>query len=209
MTVSNLVRKELYQMRWIMIIGLLFCTGLAVILAITFNYLEQIVEEIPVEIMELFTNYEVARELLAIFGNYSLYVWSQWNAKNLYQVGALFAIIIAAIQFAGEVSRRTIGFYLTRPISRWQGFLAKAAAGSLILLIIFGGGTIIIWAASIIIGQSADWGRLFAALVVSLVWLNVYYLVGCIISTLSREPITAGVIIGLVGIGLSLPGLLP
>lgn len=207
MAASNIIRKEIHQMRWIIITGLLIGLGLAVIIATTFSYLDQIVAEIPLELIELLSQYEVTRELLLIFGDYSTYVWSQWNAKNLYQVGALFAIIIAASQFAGEVSRRTIGYYLTRPITRREGYLAKVASAFLILLIIIGGGTVIIWAASVIAGQTADWGRFYGALLISLVWLFAYYLLGTIISILNREPVTAGVIIGLTGIFLSLPGM--
>jgi ABC-type transport system involved in multi-copper enzyme maturation permease subunit len=207
MAVRNIIRKELHQMRWIIIIGLLVGFGLAVILASTFGYLDQIVEEIPPELFELLSQYEVTRELLAIFGDYTLYVWSQWHAKNLYQIGALFAIIIAATQFAGEVSRRTIGYYLTRPVSRREGYLAKVASGLLVLLIIFAGGTLMIWAVSAVMGQTAEWGRFFGALFISLVWLAAYYLLGTIISILNREPVTAGIIIGLAGILLSLPGM--
>lgn len=207
MAVRNIICKELHQMRWMIIIGLLIGLGLAVILVSTFNYLDQVVEEIPPDLLELLSQYEVTRELLFIFGDYSSYVWSQWNAKNLYQFGALFAIIIAASQFAGEVSRRTIGYYLTRPITRREGYLAKVASGLLILLLIFGGGTVIIWAASAITGHTADWGRFFGAVLISLIWLSVYYLLAAIISTLNREPVTAGLMIGLAGIVLSLPGL--
>jgi len=207
MVFRALVRKELLQMRWIIIVGLLFSASLAVIAVATFHYLAGVFEEIPADLLEVLSVYEVARELLVIFGDYTVYIWSQWHAKNLYQVGALIAIIMAASQFAGEVSRRTIGFYLTRPVTRRLGFLAKVIAGSLAMLIMFGGGTVLIWAASAIMGNNADWGRLFIALLLSLIWLNAYYLFGCTVSVFNREPITAGVLIGLAGIVLSLPGL--
>ncbi len=207
MVFRALVRKELLQMRWIIIVGLLFSASLAVLAVATFHYLAGVFEEIPADLLEVLSGYEVARELLVIFGDYSVYIWSQWHAKNLYQVGALIAIIMAASQFAGEVSRRTIGFYLTRPVTRRLGFLAKVIAGSLAMLIMFGGGTVLIWAASAIMGNNADWGRLFIALLLSLIWLNAYYLFGCTVSVFNREPITAGVLIGLAGIVLSLPGL--
>lgn len=207
MILNSLIRKELHQMRWILIIGILFGISLAVVLAATFHYLAVIVQEIPGELIELLSQYEATRELLLIFGDYSIYIWSQWNAKNLIQAGALLAIIIAASQFAGEVSRKTIGFYLTRPISRNEGYIAKIISGLLVHVIIFSSGTFFIWISSAVLGQGADWGRLTAALFVSLIWLAVYYQLGCLISSLNREPITAGVIIGLAGILLSLPGM--
>lgn len=207
MAVLNLIRKEMLQMRWILIIGIIFGLALAVIIVATFHYIEQIMTDIPAELLEALSRYEATRELLFIFGDYSLYVWSQWNAKNLLQAGALFAIIIAAFQFAGEISRRTIAFYLTRPLTRRQGYLAKIAAGFLIILTIFVIGTLFIYIASTLAGHSADWARLTAALFASLIWLTAYYLLAAIISSMNREPINAGVIAGLSGIALSLPGL--
>ena len=207
MNISNLIRKELLQMRWILVVGLIFGLAMAVIIVVTFHYMEQVVAEIPPDLMELLARHEVTRELLFIFGDYSDYVWSQWNAKNLYQAGALLSIIMAASQFSGEVSRRTIGFYLSRPVTRREGFIAKVAAGMIMLLLIFGGTMILIWAVSAIIGLSAEWGRLWGAFLISLVWLSAYYLVGCIVSILNREPVAAGVITGVAGIVLSLPGL--
>lgn len=54
---------------------------------------------------------------------------------------------------------------------------------------------------------SADWGKLLAAQVIGLVWMLAYYHLGCIISTLNREPVTAGVIIGAAGVLFSIPGM--
>ncbi len=207
MNMRALVRKELLQMRWMLVVGLIFGLALAAIVVVTFHYMEQVVAEIPTELMELLAQHEVTRELLFIFGDYTDYVWSQWNAKNLYQAGALLAIVMAASQFAGEVSRRTIGFYLSRPVTRREGFIAKVAAGMILLLLVLGGATILIWGASALIGLTAEWGRLWGAFLISLVWLGTYYLAGCIISILSREPVAAGVMIGVAGIVLSLPGL--
>ncbi len=207
MNISNLARKELLQMRWIIIVGMLFAVALAIVIVVTFHYMEQVVAEIPADLMEFLAQYEITRELLFIFGDYTDYVWSQWNAKNLIQAGAILAIAMSASQFAGEVSRRTIGFYLTRPVTRVEGYLAKIAAGVIVLTLVFGSAMIFIWAASSLFGLTAEWGRLVGASLVGLVWLITYYLAGCIISIFNREPITAGVIIGVTGIFISVPGL--
>lgn len=207
MAISNLIRKEFYHMRWIIIIGLLLVAGTAVITVITFHYTGQIVEEIPEDLMEYLLQFEVTREMLFVFSDYSMYLWSQWNAKNLLQIASLFAIIIASAQFAGEISKGTISFYLTRPVTRVGAYIGKVTSGLLIMLIIFGGGTVLFWASSSIMGYEADWSRLFVALFISLIWVATYYLLASIISVLNRDPITAGVIIGFSGILLSLPGL--
>ncbi len=207
MVIKNLARKEIYQLRWLIIIGILLSAGTAAITVASFHYVEQIVEEIPLELIELLSQYEVTRELLFIFGDYSLFVWSQWNAKNFFQLAALFTIIIAATQFAGEVSKKTISFYLTRPVSRRHGYVGKIAAGLLVIIVVFTGGTVLFWLSSLIMGYTAEWGRLFAAMLIGLVWVSVYYLLACIISLLNREPVMAGMIIGISGVLLSLPGM--
>jgi len=145
--------------------------------------------------------------LLSLFGDFPLYIWSQWHAKNLFQLAALFAIIFAASQFAGEVSKKTMGFYLTRPVTRQLGYLAKITAGLLALVFIFSTGTAAFWLVSRIMGYTAAWGKFFAALTVSLMWIAVYYQLACIISVFNKEPIMAGVLAGVTGVLLSLPGL--
>jgi len=205
----NLVRKEMQQLRWIIFLGWLLCAGLAALTVGTFHYFGEIVDEIPPEVTEMLAQYDITRELLLIFDDYSLYVWSQWNAKNLYQLAFILAIIISALQFAGEVNNHTMSFYLTRPINRWNGYVGKITAGVLIILLVFGAGTLMFWIASTIMGYTASWGRLLGALALSLIWASVFYLFTCIISILSREPVKAGVLAGVAGLALSVPGLFP
>ena len=207
MVLKNLISKEIRHLRWFVIIGLILNAALAVLTVTTFHYLGQITRELPGELLEILVEYEIARELLLIFGDYSLYVWSQWHAKNLYQLASLSAIIIAALQFAGEINKNTMGFYLTRPVTRRDGYLGKTMAGLILLLLVFGGGTIFFWIASACMGYAAEWGRLLAALIISLVWIAGYYLLACLISTLMKEPVFAGVMAGVCGLILSLPGL--
>jgi ABC-type transport system involved in multi-copper enzyme maturation permease subunit len=209
MVIRNLINKELFQLRWILIVGLLFNVGTAVLLVTTFNYLAGMVTEIPGEMIEMLAQYEVTRELLYIFEDYTIYVWSQWHAKNLFQIGALVVIIITSTQFAGEVGRGTISFYLTRPVSRIQGLSAKVASGVLLLGITVVSGIVVTWLISLVVGINANWALIFSATLLSFSWIIAYYLIGCVVSILNREPITAGVITGLVGIILSLPGFFP
>lgn len=207
MIARNLIRKELHQLRWFILTGLLLNICTAVITVVTFHYFERLVKDLPQELLEMLVKYDLARELMSIFGDFSLYIWSQWYAKNLFQLAALFAIIFAASQFAGEISKRTMGFYLTRPITRQQGYLAKITAGLLTLTFIFGTGTVAFWLVSLLMGYTALWGKFFAALTISLVWIAVYYQLACIISVFNKEPIMASVLAGIAGVLLSLPGL--
>ncbi len=206
MVVKNLIYKELFQLRWILLIGLLFNVGTAVIIVATFHYLSGLVTEIPGDIVEMLAQYDITRDLLLIFEDYTVYVWSQWHAKNLFQIGALIVIITTSTQFAGEASKGTISFYLTRPVNRILGFSAKAAAGFILVAIMVISGIAVTWIISLTVGLEAAWGYLFSATLLSFSWLFVYYLLGCVVSILNREPIMAGVVTGLVGIALSIPG---
>ncbi len=207
MVIKNLVIKEIRHLKWFIVIGLVLNAGLAVLTVTTFHYFGQITRDLPGELLDILVEYEIARELLLIFGDYSLYIWSQWNAKNLFQLASLFAIIIAALQFAGEVNKNTMGFYLTRPVTRKEGYLGKAAAGLLLILLVFGGSTLFFWITSLFMGFEADWGRLLAALMISLVWIAVFYLLAGIVSMLNKEPVFAGVMAAAIGVVLSVPGL--
>jgi ABC-type transport system involved in multi-copper enzyme maturation permease subunit len=207
MVFRNLLAKEFRQLRWVIIIGLILNVGLAFLLTLTYRFLGQFLGEIPQDVFDILSSYNLIRQLFEITGNYSFYIWSQWNAKNLFQLGSILVIIIAATQFAGEGSKKTMGFYLTRPISRFQGFLAKTSAAVLIIVLLFLSGLFLMWLISTILGYSAAWGRLFIATLIGIAWLMVYYLIALIISIKSSEPIPAGVTAGIVGIILSIPGL--
>ncbi len=207
MIIRNIIRKEFSHLQWVIVTGILFSVGTAVLLVFTHHYMQQFIDELPAELIDMLMKSEMTHELLAWFGDYSVYVWSQWHAKNWLQLAALFSIIIASIQFAGEVSNKTIGFFLSRPISRFQGYAGKVISALLILLFILVSGSAAIWLFSAILGYTTEWIRLFSALVISLIWIIPFYILGTIISMFNKEAILGGVIIGLTGAVLSIPGL--
>jgi len=194
-------------MRWIIVTGILLSVGTAVLLVLSHLYMQQFIDELPGELIDMLMKSELTHEILAWFGDYSLYVWSQWHAKNWLQLAALFSIIIASVQFAGEVSNKTISFFLSRPLSRAIGYTGKVLSGLLLLLIMLASGTLAIWLFSSILGYNLEYGRFLIATVVSLVWVISFYILGTIISILNREPVMGGVLIGLTGVVLSLLGL--
>jgi len=204
---KNLISKEILHLRWVIVAGLLLNAALSALLVITYRYMGKIVGELPPEMLEMLSKYRLARELTALFSNYPYYVWSQWNAKNLTQLLAVISIVISSIQFASENSKKTIGFYLTRPIRRAEGFTAKLSAGAAIIFAIFGGGAAVMWLASRIAGYDADWGRFFAASFISIVWGLVFYSATSIISVLFSDPIPAAAVSGACALLLFAPGM--
>lgn len=183
-------------MRWILLIFMAINLGIVVTIGITYHYTIQFLEEMPQDLFQMLQEYSFSRSFLVLFDDYLTYIYSQWNGKNLIQIGSLMAIIMAALQFAGERSKKTMSFFLSRPFNRREGFLGKVLAGTLFLISLFGITTILLYFVSSIIGYGEGWGRFFTATILSLLWLTVFYLLCCLISLKASEPIPAAAIMG-------------
>jgi len=57
----------------------------------------------------------IADELQRILADYNYYLWSQWQPKNLLQFGTILALVLAAPAVAGELSRGSMDYLLSRP----------------------------------------------------------------------------------------------
>ncbi len=200
---SNVILKEFRHLRWIIIIGFISFLAIAILSVFAFDFLGGLVQQVPRELIE---EIEIARSFMELFDDYDYYIWSQWNAKNLYQLGTLLVIIISASQFAGENSKKTMAFLLTRPVGRLKVFAGKISAGLLILLVIFATGTMCLWILSFIFAGNFAIARIFIASFLTFLWLALYYILGVMISILTEEPVPAGVITAVVGVILSIPG---
>jgi len=146
---------------------------------------------------------------IPIMENHNYYLWSQWNAKNLYQVGTILAILLGMNVFAGEVSRGTAGFLMTRPITRAEVFITKASAGAVMLFLIVFLSTLALILSAVIEFGTVDVGRLVVATIITIVGLLVIYSFSLLISVLIDEPVKAGAVSAL-GVFLSaVPGWFP
>lgn len=202
-----IIAKEWRYMRWILLIILFINIGVIITIGITYHYTVQFLEEIPKELQELLEEYPLSQSILVLFEDYHTYVWSQWNGKNLLQLGSLLVIIMAALQFAGERSKKTMGFYLSRPMSRKEAYLGKIWAGILFVFLLFGISTLFLFLVSIFLGYGKGWGAIFQTTILSLVWLSVVYLACTLVSIKCTEPIPAGAIMGGGALLLSIFGL--
>lgn len=188
--------KEWRSMRWIMILSSLIVIGTVITIGITYYYTLQFLEEMPPELFHLLKEYRLSRSFLVMFEDFNTYIWSQWNGKNLLQIGSLLSIIITSLQFAGERSKKTMSFFLSRPLSRREGYTGKVLAGILFLFLLFGLSTLLLYALSLFLGYGEGFFPLFVATLLSLLWLSVFYLLCTIISIKASEPIPAGAIMG-------------
>lgn len=207
MAVKELVRKEFRHLRWIIITGVLVNCTTALLIVGAYYFLKKFVGQIPAETLLMLQEIDIIHSVLSIFSDYSHYIWSQWNAKNLFQVAAFLVIIIAATQYAGEAGKKTMTFLLSRPVNRRQVLTAKCLAVFLALLLFFTTGTVVLLISSRLFGYRLLNSMIVTAGFLTLLWVYVYYLVGSIVSLFFSEPLPAGVAIGLTGLLLSVPGL--
>ncbi len=66
--------------------------------------------------------------------NKMYYIWSQWYAKNFYQIILLSVVIYGFSTFAREVERKTIYFLLSM-VKREEVFLGKVCIGAILLIV--------------------------------------------------------------------------
>jgi ABC-type transport system involved in multi-copper enzyme maturation permease subunit len=204
--IRPLIRRELRSLRWVLSAGLILTLLLAGIAAGTYPYLNRVLGSLPEEVLESLAGLEIARDLLAMTSDYSYYLWTQWNAKNLVQTGSLFALLLAVLQFSAEASRGTMGFLLTRPVSRRQVFTAKLITGAVVLLLLSAGGSLILLLASLVAGNPVDGGlTLVISSLISWVWLVLFYLICTGICLTGHDPVRSGALSAAAGLILSLP----
>ncbi|NLX90141.1 MAG: ABC transporter permease subunit [Firmicutes bacterium] len=184
---GTLLRKELRETRWKLVLGTAVLAATAIFLPLSFNFLKDLISAIPPEQLERFGGMMPAN----IFNDYSLYLWSQWNAKNLAQIGTILAVLVGMNLIAGEISGQTAGFLLTRPISRRSVFLTKALTGMLILISMVWFSTIVMVITAHFTPYTVDAGRLLLTTVITTLGLLVLFSLTLLFSTLIDEPVKA------------------
>ena len=183
-----LIRKEFRENRWKLILGLIVLTVMGISLPLMYEVILDFFSDIRVDLGW------VDRLIPAhLMGSFSAFLWSQWHAKNLYQIGTLFAVLLGMNTVAGEVGSQTMGFLLTRPISRRAVFLAKVTAGTLILIIVVAFSTAAMIVSAVLTGQEAiEVGRLvFTTMITGLGLVTIYMLTACV-STVMNDPVKVG-----------------
>lgn len=183
----SLLAKELREQRWTMIIGVMVLAGMGIFSAWSFRWFTMF-ENMLTEFLQP----ELVEQFEPMLEDYTFYLWTQWNPKNLLQIGAILAIVLAAPAIAGEINRGSIKYLTSLPLSRGCILLHKAVAGILSLSAIIWGGTLIMLAAGSLLESGVDWGAMLLATFLSNVGLVAVYAFGLILSALSGDSIRAG-----------------
>lgn len=183
----NLILKELRETRWVLITGILVLTIMGIFAAWSYTLLPML-DDMIIE----FLGPELARQIDQISSNFTIYLWSQWQPKNLLQIGTIVALILSAPAIAGEIHRGSAEYLTSLPVSRTKILAAKAIAGVLMLSVIIWVSTLAMLAVASLIEQPILWGRLLAATALTNLGLIAVYAVGLAFSARGNDTVKSG-----------------
>lgn len=180
----SLFIKELRELRWVMVVGILLLALIAVAVLLLEGLQDMLLD---------FLQGEIRAEMEFIMSDFTLYVWSQWHPKNLLQIGTIVAILAGAPAIAGELGRGSLEFLASRPLRRGTIVVTKAAAGALAVSIVCWLSTLALLAAAQVLGPAAvNWGKLLAATALTNAGLLLVYSLALACSVHFRDAVKAG-----------------
>ncbi|MDW7651855.1 MAG: ABC transporter permease subunit [Bacillota bacterium] len=190
---TALIKKELREALWKLVLGLALMIVTAASIPLMYEMIADLLSQLKLEEMGFFSNFMSP----GILSDYSAYLWSQWNGKNLLNIGTVLAVILGMGTIAGEVSNQTISFLLTRPISRRTVFISKVFSGAFILAVIVAVSTVVMLVlAAVSSPEFLDVGRLLVATCITFLGLLLIYIMTVFFSTILSDPVkVAGVTI--------------
>lgn len=184
----SLVKKELREQRWLLITGVLLMTVIGVASAATYYLLETFKP-----LVEAFLEGPLLEELRFIMSDYTTYLWSQWNPKNLLQIGTILAILAAAPAVAGEWNRGSLEFLLSRPLRRRTILFSKAISGIVVISITIWLSTLLMLLTAALTGpEPVAWGKLLGATALTNAGLLLVYCLALLCSVFFNDSIKAG-----------------
>lgn len=200
-----LLAKELRQLRWKLVIGLLLLSLIGVSYPFVHNTLVSFLqgglpENLP---------FGISREILPSLNNYTIAVYSNWNAKNLPQIGVLFAVLLGMSLLANEYELDTISFLLATGLSRRTIFWTKVAAGLIALLVMVAVPSLALLPATRLAGHQFEHLRWLWGSLVTVSGLVLFYAISVWWSVRLRDGLKAGLLTGVIAIVLMLLPVVP
>lgn len=186
---KNLIIKEAKEHKWKLIIGLIILIAVGVSLPITFDYIFDLMEHL--EGLPGIIGEAIYRDFHHFLSNYEVYLWSQWNGKNLTQIAGIISLILGATAIATETSKGTLEFLFSKPISKAQILSSKIIVGITYIAILIIVPTLAMLLASVIMGKP-DFGVLVTiGLIPVFLGMVVYYFLGLLFSIYTDDSIKA------------------
>ena len=199
---GNLILKELRELRWALIVGTIVLSIMAIFSAWSYRIIP-LLDDIIIQHL----GPQIAEEIASISANYTYYLWSQWQPKNLLQIGTIIALILAAPAVAGEVNRGSIAYLTSLPISRSKILMSKAVAGIITLSVTIWISTLLMLVLGNILEPPILWGRLLAATALTNLGLISIYSIGLVFSAMGSDAVKSGALAASLAVGLSAFGL--
>jgi len=202
---GTLFRKELRESRWKLIGGLIYFGVVAVIMVVLYDFLLKLLGGVSIP-------GPYRAEAQAMMKDYSVYLWGNWFAKNLFQGGVVFSIIVGMGLISSEVSKDTVGFLLARPVRREDVFAAKYFSGAAVLAITVLTTTLLAFYASA--GMDKDLANLTVGTfllggLMNFTGFMTVFSLAVLFSAMFNDSLKAGVAAGAVSLLAGLPGWFP
>lgn len=197
----GLWKKEIFMGRLKFFIALAILSITAVGIPFVYKFTLKMVETAPVP--------EFARSQVALFKDYSFYIWSQWFGKNLLQMGSMMAIFFGAGVISSEVSAGTINFLLTKPVRRQWVFTVKYVTGLAYLVLVVVISTMAMYFSVVASGRGFPFIILLENTGITLAGLAVVFSLATYFSTIFDQATKSMLVSALTAFGLSLPGYFP
>lgn len=211
----NLFIKELWDLRWRILVFAVLITGTAVFVmggrdlflaSLDMRELQGALQASPIK--RFISPEDVARQIGALMNDPALYLWSQWFGKNLLQIVLLMTILLGFSSFAREREQGTFSFLLTNQ-SRATVYKAKLSAGLASLLLLTAlGSCLAVWLAplaetDLTVRQAGGYFLHLASAAVFLYGIVFFQ------SLLSRDAVKPIILSVLIFAAFSVPGRIP
>lgn len=202
----TLLRKELRQLRWKLLIGL----ALLSVVGVGYPFVHRsLVKLFQNALSDVHLPFGFSQESLLGMSNYTVAIYSNWNTKNLVQLGTLFAILFGMSLFANEYEANTISFLLGTSLSRKSIFWTKVAAGLIALTCLVLIPTVAILPASALSGLQFEHLRWLWGVIVTFSGLTFFYAISVWWSARVTDGLKAGLYSLVIAVLLLLLGVIP
>ncbi|HWI54186.1 MAG TPA: ABC transporter permease subunit [Desulfobacteria bacterium] len=197
MSAKGLWQKEFNASKFKFAAGIVLPIALAISIPYLYESLTGIMQSIPIP--------EFAREQVEMFKDFNYYVWFNWFGKNLFQIVGMLAIIFGAGLISTEVSRKTVYFLLTKPISRQQVFAVKylTSLASLEAIVVIS--TIVLYLSVSATGHSLPVIKLTQNGIMAIAGFALIYSIAVYFSTVFDQALKSALVSFLIVVLLSVP----
>ncbi len=199
-----MITKELIDARWKLIIGGALMLVLGAAMTASYDWIQSLLGSLNTAQMPEAVRQQLGQGL----GDYATYAWGQWFAKNAPMILGALAAFLGGGLIAGEVSKGTIFFLLSKPVSRTRVLLTKygVAAGVLLVASLVSG--LGMYLVALLQGHALAFGGVLLS--AGLLWLGALSLLGLalVFSILFDDVLRPVALAMIIGVVVGLPGVI-